>query len=129
MKLIVVSSIFILGLFSCTKSEGLGGSSSISGSITMEDYNGVGTLVSSFDAQDYDVFIIYGSEDNIPDDDVKTSYDGTFEFDYLQNGTYDIYVYSACVSCPSGQDSVIVKSVEITEKKQKVDLGNIVVLK
>jgi hypothetical protein len=129
MKYFLLSSITIFVLFSCAKSEGVGGSSSIIGSVTVEDYNGVGTLVSTYDAQDYDVFIIYGTDDNIPDNDVKTSYDGAFKFEYLQPGKYDVYVYSSCISCPNGQDSVIIKSVDITDKKEEIDLGNIIVIK
>lgn len=42
---------------------------------------------------DEDVFIVYGNHEYGFDDKVKTSYDGSFRFDYLNDGNYKIFVY------------------------------------
>lgn len=117
---------FIL-LYSCSKPEGEGGAAKIKGTITIDNYNNAGVYISSFKAQDYDVYIVYGTKDNIIDDRVRTSYDGTFEFDYLREGNYQIFVYSKCFTCTNGQDSVVSSSIHIDSKKATIDIGNIVV--
>lgn len=124
-KLIYFLPIFIL--FSCSKPEGEGGAAKITGKIIMDNYSNSGTYIATFEAQDYDVYIVYGANDNIIDDRVRTSYDGTFEFPYLREGSYQVFVYSKCFSCLGGQDSVVSISTTIDSKKATVDLGEIVV--
>jgi hypothetical protein len=70
------------------------------------------------------VYLIYGTEDQFYDDDVKTSYDGSFVFNYLQKGTYTLFVYQDDASQPSGT-SVVKQTFEINEKNEVVDLGTI----
>ena len=111
-------------LQSCSKVEGPGGSSSIVGKIHVNVYDVAGNLINDYDAQDEDVYLIYGSEGSFYDDDVKTSYDGTFEFNYLQKGTYQLFIYEDCNSCASGKKAVIV-DVEIIDKKTTTDVGTI----
>lgn len=119
----------VLFLFqSCAKVEGPGGSSSIIGKVHVEVYDVAGNLINDYDAQDEDVYLIYGGEDSFYDDDVKTSYDGTFEFNYLQKGTYKLFVYQDCNSCASGKEAVFVNDIEITEKKSETNVGTITIL-
>ena len=87
-----------------------------------------GTLLDTYPAQDQKVFIIYGSEDNLVDDDVSTSYDGSFEFKYLRTGSYTAFVYSDCRTCASG-DSAVKVSFEIDAKKDELDLSDIIIHK
>ncbi len=124
--LIALFSLVVLG--SCTKVEGTGGAATVSGTVMVEEYNTFGTLLATYPAQDQDVFIIYGSDDNIVDDDVATSYDGTFEFEFLRQGNYTAFVYSDCRTCDSG-DSVVKVSFEIDAKKDELDLGTITIHK
>jgi len=67
-------------LFSCAKSEGVGGRATIKGKIIVDNINILGDIVETYDAQDIEVYIIYGQENNTFNDDVNTSHDGTFEF-------------------------------------------------
>jgi len=123
--LILFVSIVILGLsFSCKKVEGPGGGATIKGMIQEQKYNALGNVIAEYPAADQDVFLIYGTADQFYDDDVKTSYDGSFVFNYLQKGTYTLFVYEDDASQPSGKN-VVKKSIEITEKNQVVDLGTI----
>lgn len=109
----------MLMLNSCKKVEGEGGSSKITGIAIENKYNSVGNIIASYPAADQDIYIVYGTEDTYFDDDIKTSYDGSFEFNYLQPGTYTIFTYEDCNTCGSGKKEVL-KTVEITEKKSTV---------
>lgn len=124
--LLSVASLSFLSILSCKKVEGKGGSSTITGKIHAIVRDGAGNILKEYDFHEEDVYIIYSGEgdESMYDDDIKTSYDGTFRFDYLQNGNYQVFVYEKCSSCPSGKQ-VIIKTVEITEKKSTVDLGTI----
>lgn len=117
--------IIVLSLFSCTKVEGEGGTTSIVGRVIINDYNGNGEFQGSYNGADEDVFIIYGAENTAVSDKVITSYDGSYRFDYLQSGTYKVFGYSDCDSCLSGQVEVL-KTIEISANKQEVVVEDIV---
>ena len=126
-----MKNIFLLVLIgliinSCTKEEGEGGSSSIKGFVYEYKLNILGDTISRYAAADQDVFIIYGNEDTFYDDNIKTSYDGSFVFPYLQKGKYTVFVYEDCPTsdCPSGKKEIL-RTIEITKKKQTVDLDTI----
>lgn len=113
---------------SCKKPAGEGGNSSIKGNVWVQKWNGSFTVLTSEGVgEDVDVFIIYGEETSYGDK-ISTSPDGTFEFKYLRPGSYKIYVYSKTSTSvnPNGKEAVWV-NVEITKKKQTVDVGKITV--
>lgn len=115
-------------LYSCKKEAGEGGDSSIKGTIWVKDYNAsFTTLLGEYAGTDEDVYIIYG--DNISyGDKIKASPDGGFEFKYLRKGSYTIYVYSKDNTLTSASGKITIsKKVEITDKKQKVDAGQIII--
>ncbi len=127
----VVLVSFLL-LNSCKKYEGEGGSSKIIGRITVDNYNiGGSILEGSYVGADEDVYIIYGEGNTYYNDRIKTSYDGTFEFNYLQNGKYSIYVYEDVLPEPNNADNkkVVLVTAEITEKKSTIDLGDITIIR
>ena len=127
MKLIfslIISTLVLSGFSSCTKVEGPGGAATIKGKVLKEKTIAGQTYY--YDAADEDVYLIYGNEGSFYDDDIKTSYDGTFEFNYLEEGNYQFFVYSKCTSCLSG-DTVFIQDVVIDEKKAEVDLGTITI--
>jgi len=117
-------SIFLLSaLVGCHQPEGEGGTSAIYGRVYAYNYNGSGVLQGEYFAPDEDVFIIYGSGDNYYDDSYKTSFDGSFRFQYLRPGTYTLFVYSDCDTCDSGTVAVS-QTVEITSNDQDVVLND-----
>ena len=128
MKQLFISTIFLLLLFSCSKYEGQGGAATIKGVVVEQKYNSLGNVIASYPIPDQDVYIIYGAGNTFYDDDIKTSFDGSFEFRYLRKGTYKIFVYEDCNSCPSGQKEVL-KEVEITEKNQEFIFDTIYIKK
>ena len=115
---------------SCKKVEGPGGSSTIKGSIIAQIDDGFGGVLGTYAPVEEDVYIIYGSdaEDTFYDDDVKTSYDGTFEFNFLEEGTYRIFTYSKNNAVFGGKE-VIIREVVIDSKKQTVEMDQIVIWK
>jgi hypothetical protein len=124
---LLTATILTIGLFvfsSCTKVEGEGGSSSITGKIVINKKNTAGSIIATYDGQQHDVYIIYGEGGTVHDDKVETSYDGNFEFNFLEKGKYTIYTYEKCTTCPS-EEQVILKSVEISKAKEVVNIGTI----
>jgi len=105
----VILSLFIsIIFFSCDKSEGIGGTSTIKGKIQALEgsYN---PFTNQFDttalyfASDENVYIIYGNDSSqVYDDDFETSWDGTYEFNFLRTGNYTLFAYSKCDTCLSG---------------------------
>ncbi len=128
MKFLLLPIISLLLLSSCKKVEGEGGTSTIKGKIIENRYSSVGSIIATYDAADQNVYIIYGDGSTYFDDKIATSYDGTFEFRYLQKGSYTIFVYEDCNTCPSGKSQVIL-STKIEKKKSTVDLGTMTIKK
>ena len=120
-----LSSLLFLGT-GCTKIEGPGGAATIKGKIHVTEYDGAGNVINDFDAPKFDVYIIYGNAEgeNYFDDDIETSFDGTFEFSFLEPGNYQIFVYEDCNTCFSGKKEKVI-DVTINDKKEIVDMGTI----
>ena len=131
-----ISTLFVLGLLftvlatsGCQKIEGPGGAATIQGKLYVREYDSAGNLIKEYDAADMDVYIIYGND---PDetyfhDDIKTSYDGTFKFRFLEPGNYRIFfyedaTYQELISNPNGPNQkAIIQEITITDKKEVVD--------
>ena len=124
MKNIFLLVIIGIVITSCTKVEGEGGSGSIKGFVYEYKLNILGDTISPYAAADQDVYIIYGNEDTFYDDNIKTSYDGSFKFPYLQKGKYTVFVYEDCATCLSGKKEIL-HTIEIIKKNQVVDLDTI----
>lgn len=127
-KILFFSAVLVgLSFSSCKKVEGTGGSSTISGKINALDYNNAGVFQNkNYDAADQDVFIIYGDGKTTQNDKVTTSYDGSFEFQYLEKGNYTIYVYEKCFGGDCGAGiTAIVKKATISKNKETVNIGTI----
>jgi len=115
-----LSILTILLLTNCTKSAGVGGKATIKGKVTVTNIKN-GIVKDKYDAQAHNIYIIYG-DGNLYQDDFKTSLDGTFIFNDLNKGKYQLFTYSDCENCPKGQDSLIIIPLEINEKKQVLEL-------
>lgn len=118
-KKILVLLLFVsFAITSCSHDEGYGGLASISGKVYGKDFNSNGFLVS----QDYiggvKVYISKHGETNYFDS-VDSAYDGSFKFNYLHKGTYDIWVFGDCDYCTWDQVFEL-KTIEITDKRQEV---------
>ncbi|MBN1116788.1 MAG: hypothetical protein JXA77_06270 [Bacteroidales bacterium] len=120
----------LLMVTACETSEGRGGSSSIKGSVFVQEYNKDMTIKvgDPYAAQDVDVYIIYG-DDEIYGDKFQTGYDGKYEFSYLQEGKYKVYVLSKSLDIIHTNELVpIMKEVEIIGKDQVVEVETITII-
>jgi len=125
------SGLLIIGFFllfsSCKKEEGVGGTSTITGKIYAKEFSSAGNLLAEYYAQEERVYIIYG-DGTAYDNDYRTSYDGSYKFQFLNKGTYKVFCYSNCDTCASGSIAVI-KEVEITSNNSTVEVEDIVIRK
>lgn len=130
--LFLILSVVIFTFSFCSKVEGPGGSITVRGVVIERDH--VGVNVFEYPALDQDVYLIYGSENTFYDDDVKTSYDGSFEFRYLQKGDYQVFAYSDVNPAdqtpvdPSATEEVL-QSFNVADKNQVITLDTIYIEK
>lgn len=133
--LLFLSSAILLMLNSCKKEAGEGGTSFIKGRVYAKYYNKNFTLLAdSAYAPDIDIYIIYGDEFSYGERK-RTSYNGTYEFKYLQKGTYKIFAYTRDSTGTYrnlvnqyANDLPVIQEVEITKNKQTVEVPDINIL-
>ena len=117
-------------LFSCQeRSEGPNGLASIKGKVYVKDYNSTFSRINDhyYGAKE-DVYIIYGDEE-VYGDNMETHYDGSYEFKNLTLGTYKIYAYTEDTTLKTSNLIPVIKTVEITEEEQTVEVEDIVIAK
>ncbi len=118
--LLVITSISLVEI-SCQKGPGIGGEASISGKVTGITYDKTFNVkLDSGGIGNLQVNILYG-EDVAIDASQRTSYDGSFDFQYLREGHYTVFTYSRSHKT-NAVDSAVVLNVSITGKKQVVNL-------
>jgi len=125
MKRYIVLLVLTVLFMSCSKDEGYGGLASISGKVFAKDFNSNGVLVSEGYLGDVKVYISSHGGNSFYDD-VDTYYDGSFKFDFLYEGTYDVWVIGECDYCPWNQIYDL-KTVKITSKKADVVVEDFVI--
>lgn len=125
----ILMSFSILALSTgCSKTEGEGGRASIQGKVWLQELaSSNGAVIREYYAAEERVYIVYG-DDDFYGDEIRTHHDGTFRFDYLTKGSYQVYAYKFCANCPSKVEPEIVE-VEITENDQQIVLEDIIVQK
>lgn len=113
---------------SCEKQEGEGGTSTIMGRVYVKNYNSDFTVkLGEYYAPDVDVFIIYGN-DSIYSDDFKTGLNGWYKFDYLTQGKYTIYTFSADSTRRDPSNMIpISKTVTISENNSTIVVDDLVI--
>jgi hypothetical protein len=125
---LLISVIVVFNFLGCQKNPGEGGSSQISGRLIAQKFDAFGALIAEYDLADERVYIIYGDNSNVYDDNMRSSFDGSFRFDFLRKGKYRVFVYSKCPDCPGGEEAII-RDVEITRNKEKIVIPTIKVRK
>lgn len=127
---IIVFVLISLSFFSCKKQPGEGGFASIEGKVYVKDYDDSYTIVTAeYYLPSETVYIIYGDGTEVANT-VKTSYDGSFKFNYLRKGTYKIFVLSEDSTKPFlavPKEELV--QVNITKRKEKVVLNDFVIIK
>lgn len=128
MQTILIFHVFFL-FSSCEKEAGRGGTSTIKGTIMVQEYNRDFTakIGDPYPGQGVDVYIIF-SDDEVHGDRFKTGWDGKFEFNYLQNGSYRVYALSKHKdNLPTNEKNPVDALVEITGKNQTHDVGELLI--
>lgn len=115
MRTVVIFLLVLLNV-ACEKSEGLGGTGSISGTITEQFFNDdYSLLIHERPAVDEEVFIVFGTSKELGNR-VRTNNLGQFSFKYLYPGNYQVYYIS--------EDSSAVLDMEVEKLyKAKLDRG------
>ena len=94
-SILIFMTLTVTFLSGCKKDAGEGGTSTIKGKVLVYDFDAsFQAVVDTYPAIDQDVFIIYGDDHSTYDENYKTSFDGTFEFKFLQKGKYKLFAYS-----------------------------------
>jgi hypothetical protein len=86
------------------------------------------SLRNQYYAPDEDVFIIYGN-DSVFSDRTRTSYEGTYRFEYLRPGSYTIYAYSKNLETKLPPLLAVKKTVQVIDENQVVRVEDIVINK
>lgn len=127
---VVLLVLVCLSFFSCKKEPGEGGFASIEGKVYVKNYDATFTLLTSeYYLPAETVYIVYGDGSEIGNT-VKTSYDGSFKFNYLRKGKYKVYVIGKDPTKPSlsiPKEELV--EIIITEKKEKKVLDDLVIIK
>lgn len=116
--------------FACKKQPGEGGFASIEGKVYVKNYDTYFSILTSEYYQPGEtVYIMYGDNTEVGNT-IKTSYDGSFKFNYLRKGKYKVYVVGEDSSKANRSNPKIeMVEVTITEKKQKKSVGDLIILK
>ena len=124
MRKVFLLILVVLLPFSCQKSEGLGGTGSIAGTITEQFYNDdFSLLIHEKPAVDEEVFIVFGSSEELGNR-VRTNMQGQFRFKYLYPGDYQVYFISADSTAVLNMDVEKLYDVEL-ERGEERDLGRL----
>lgn len=127
LKHVVVAFLILPFFLACKKDPGAGGKATIKGRLFVRNYNSDFTLLlDQYYIQGENVYITYGDE-TVVGDNVKTSYDGSFEFPYLRKGKYKVFAVSKDSTSASATKAII-KEIEITKTKQVVVLPDIIII-
>jgi hypothetical protein len=116
----------LLTLLACKKEPGYGGLATITGKVYAYDSTTGGNLKDKGYVGDFDVFIGVEGESGFMDN-IKTSFDGSYKFDGLRKGKYNVWVYRRCDACVN-DIKVILRTIEIKSNKDEVALEDFIVV-
>ncbi len=124
MKIVFLLFLFVLLPLSCQKSEGLGGTGSIAGTITEQFFNDdYSLLIYEKPAVDEEVYIVFGSSEDLGNR-VRTNNLGQFRFKYLYPGNYQVYFISGDSTAVLNMDVEKLYEVEL-DRGEDQDLGSL----
>ncbi len=122
-KIITLLSSFILLFISCDKTPGYGGNCGITGVVKIRKFNSdYSVLREETVLANADVYIVFQDGQGYGDK-VKTSYDGSFNFNHLVPGDYKLFVYSNDTTLVSSSQVPITIPVKISKNKELVNAG------
>lgn len=130
MTKLIIPALLLIFFNACKKEAGEGGNSRLAGKIILREYTAFPILYTETVATDEDVFIIYGDDDNSIDDRTRSSYDGSYKFEFLNKGKYRIFAYTEdTILATFGQQKAVVVDAEITKNNSTVEIPTITIIK
>lgn len=130
-QITAVIAIIVLMAF-CTKPAGPGGRAMVKGKVYAHDFdNTLRYLISSGYSAGEKVYIVYGNN-TVVGNNVTTSYDGSYEFRYLNKGHYKIFVNSLDTSIKikgSKTTIAVIREFDIKDPKKVITLEDLVINK
>jgi len=135
LQILFIALAAILIFAGCKKEEGEGGKGIITGRVFQKNMNGA-NVQNEFYSPEVRVYIIYGSEDGVYHDDMRTDFEGRYKFEWLRPGTYTVYTYSECrpiynqqyeTPCPDSWLHTIKRTTTIS-RKDIAELEDLVIL-
>lgn len=120
-----------LFLFSCDLPEGTGGKSTVRGHVYVVRYNSDFTrVIQEYYEPDERVFITYGKDTTTYHDDIRTHFDGSYEFRYLRPGTYSVYALTLDTNSITGRPKyAVIKTVEVKKGDDVIEVDDIIIVK
>ena len=89
-------------------------------------YTAFPSIYSDKAALEKDVYIIYGDDHSSFDDRTRTSFDGSYKFEFLRKGKYRIFVYTEdTVLTNFGKEVPIILDTEIKKNRSEVNLPTV----
>jgi len=127
---IIFACFCIYLITSCKKQPGEGGFATIKGRLYVKNYDPTFTvLLSEYYLPGESVYIIYGDNNEVGDN-VRTTNDGTFTFNYLRKGKYKVYAIGKDITKPAlNVPKETLVEIEIKERKEVVNLNDLVIIK
>ncbi|MBK8657349.1 MAG: carboxypeptidase regulatory-like domain-containing protein [Bacteroidetes bacterium] len=110
--------------FACKKEPGTGGLATIKGRVYAYDVNDFGNKLDSGYYGGVRVYISYGDNTGV-DDDVRTDFEGRYEFRWLQPGSYKVWVLSDCNTCTLLQTQDL-ELVNVNKKREEVQVRDLI---
>lgn len=121
--------LLFLIITSCSKEEGVGGNSVITGRVFARVYNNsFSQKIDSFYKPEVDVYLVYG-DNSTYNDDFKTNMDGSYRFEYLRKGNYKVFVYSTDTTEGLGTGiTPVVIDVNVQGNNKTVNVNDLVII-
>ncbi len=114
---------------SCKKEPGEGGRATIKGNLYADNFYSRSSWTRAPMA-DERVYLVYGNAKNCADNDIRTGYDGSFEFNFLRKGKYKLFAYSLDTNIKIPCSIIpVVKEVEIKQSDEVIDISDFVIYK
>lgn len=113
-------------LMACKKEPGFGGRASIQGKVFVYDTNKeqTDTLAEGY-LGNINVFISVDGKEGVLDQ-VDTDMNGNYKIEELRKGTYHLWVYSDCLTCPDDRIA-LQQTVTITGTKDEIKLPDFII--
>jgi len=125
-EMCLLATILILACTSCTKEAGFGGLACIEGKVYATDYTpNSGIIEAEGYTADMKVIIsVVGS--SIILDEVRTDLNGSFRFEELRKGDYEIWTFTECDTCTNNETPVI-QQATISSRNETVTLTDFMI--